>query len=166
MWGTVVGSGDIEKDTDLTPGPPESSQVKPTHSQIKVLSFTFSPSLNWATEEERVLKAFLLPSSTSLPFFLPSTNVHGKPVMLGTGDIQWSQPSLTANYCYSLPSPGRQVETNENCTGSSSRKETTRNGAAQDHRRTHLRKESHPSWPLGESPHKLADACQPLLSIC
>ena len=71
----MVSSGDIEKNTDLTPGPPQSSQVKTTHSQIKVLSSVFSPSLDCATEEDRVLKALL-------------TNVRENRILLGTGDIQ------------------------------------------------------------------------------
>ena len=82
----MVGSEDIEKDTDLTSGPLQTSQVKLTHSQIKVLSSTFSPSLNCATE--RILKTLLIPSSIFLPFFLPSTNVDEKSIMLDTGDVQ------------------------------------------------------------------------------
>ena len=76
----------MEKDIDLTRGPSQSSQVKP-YPQIKGLSSTYSSSLNCATEEERVLKTLLVPSSPSLPFF-SSTNVHENPITLGTGDIQ------------------------------------------------------------------------------
>lgn len=82
------------KDTDLPPGPSQSSRGNPAHSQIKVLHPPHLPKHKLC---HRGRESFQSSSCSffSLPSFPPQCS--WKPIVLGPGGRQRSQPSFTAD---------------------------------------------------------------------